>query len=84
MRTTVSFDPETYEFLTVYASSRGLSLSKATGELIRTARSAQASAPVEICRNAYGFPIFPPTGRTLTSEMVKKLEEEEYDPKDFA
>ena len=28
-----------------------------------------------------GLPMFPPTGRVVTAEMVKKLEEEGFDPK---
>ena len=85
MRTTVNLAPETHEFVSYYASARGLTLSAALDELVQKAQTAPpAASPVEICRNERGFPIFPPTGRKLTSERVKKLEEEEFDPRHVA
>ncbi|HVT79401.1 MAG TPA: hypothetical protein VHM90_01990 [Phycisphaerae bacterium] len=82
MRTTVNLAPETHEFVTYYASARGLTLSAALDELVRKAQLTPAPAQeVEICRNEYGFPVFPPSGRVITSEMVKALEEEEFAPK---
>jgi hypothetical protein len=38
----------------------------------------------EIAYSDIGLPMFPPTGRTITTEMVKRLEEEEFDPAKFA
>ena len=66
-----------------YARARGITLSAAIDELIRKAQTAPASKP-EIRHSPDGFPMFPPSGRVITSEMVKKLEEEEFDPKKFA
>jgi hypothetical protein len=82
MRTTVTLDDEVHDFATYYANARGISLSAAMNELIRRAQAGPAPKP-DIRRGPNGLPMFPPTGRTITSEMVKKLEAEEYDPKNF-
>lgn len=84
MRTTVTIDDETHEFVAYYARARGISLGAAIDELIRKAQSAPAAAPPEILRSPNGLPMFPPTGKVLTTEMVKAAEEEEFDPKNFA
>jgi hypothetical protein len=84
MRTTITLADETHEFASYYARARGLTLSAAIDELIRKAEVAPASKP-KIVFSPDGFPMFPPSGsgRTITEEMVKKLEEEEFDPKKF-
>jgi hypothetical protein len=82
MRTTVNLAPETHEFVSYYASARGISLSTAINELIRKAEKPPNTEPL-IVFSPDGFPMFPPTAGRITSEMVKKLEEEEYDPKKF-
>lgn len=83
MRTTINLDDDVHEFATYYARARGVSLSAAIDELIRKAQTVSPPTP-DIRRSASGLPMFPPTGRTITSEMVKKLEEEEFDPEKFA
>jgi len=85
MRTTITLKNETHTFASYYAHARGLTLSAAIDELIRKAEAAPAPKP-EIVYSPDGFPMFPPsgTGRVITDEMVKKLEEEEFDPKKFA
>ena len=85
MRTTVTMDEETHEYAAYYARARGLTLSAAINELIRKAREAKEPKP-DIRMSPNGLPMFPPsgTGRVLTTEMVKKLEEEEFDPDAFA
>jgi hypothetical protein len=85
MRTTITLNDGTHAFVSYYASARGLTLSAAIDELIRKGQAAPAPKP-EIVFSPDGFPMFPPsgTGRVITNEMVKKLEEEEYDPKIFA
>lgn len=83
MRTTITLDDETHEFAAYYARVRGLTLSAAIDELIRKAQVPSVPKP-DIRIGPNGLPMFPPTGRTITAEMVKKLEEEEYDPKNFA
>lgn len=84
MRTTITLNDETHAFVSYYASARGLTLSAAIDELIRKAQMPASPEPPKILCSPNGLPMFPPTGRTITSEMVKKLEEEEFDPKEFA
>lgn len=80
MRTTITLDDDVHEFATVYSSARGMTLSAAINELIRKSEQAPHREP-EIIWSKEGIPMFPPTGRTVTSEMVKRLEEEEFAPK---
>jgi hypothetical protein len=83
MRTTITLNDETHTFAGYYAQARGLTLSAAIDELIRKAQAAPASKP-EICFSPIsGLPMFPPRSGTITAEMVKKIEEEEFDPKLF-
>ena len=76
MRTSITLDDQIHEFASVYASARGISLSAAINELIRKAQVSPSKEP-EILRAPNGLPMFPPTGRTITAEMVKKIEAEE-------
>jgi hypothetical protein len=71
MRTTVTIDDETHEFVAYYARAKGISLGAAIDELIRKAQTAPPASPPEILRSPNGLPMFPPTGKVLTSEMVK-------------
>lgn len=83
MRTTITMDDETHIFASYYAHARGLTLSAAIVELIRKAQTAPAPKP-EICFSPIsGLPMFPPRAGTITAEMVKEIEEEEFDPKLF-
>ena len=86
MRTTITLDDDVHEFATYYANARGISLSAAMNELIRKAESGPTPAPehFDFERSPNGLPLLPRTGRTITSEMVKQLEEEEFDPKKLA
>ena len=83
MRTTITLDDDVREFASVYSRARGMSLSAAINELIRMAENAPATE-AEIVWSEDGLPMFPPSGRVITSEMVKRLEEEEFDPKKSA
>lgn len=84
MRTTITLDDETHEFAAYYARARGLTLSTAINELIRKAETAPPPPPPKIEYSEIGLPMLPRTGRTITCEMVKQLDEEEYDPAKFA
>jgi hypothetical protein len=84
MRTTITLDDDIHEFASYYARARGLTLSAAIEELIRKAQAPAKPAEPDIRRGPNGFPMLPPSGRTITSEMVKKIEEEEFDPEKFA
>jgi hypothetical protein len=83
MRTTITLDDDVHEFATYYANAKGISLSAAMNELVRKAETAPQPEP-QIRRAPDGFPLLPPSGRVITSEMVKQLEEEEFDPRKFA
>jgi hypothetical protein len=82
MRTSVTLDDDVHDFAASYAHGRGITLSAALNELVRKAEATPEAEP-DIRIGPNGLPMFPPTGRTITSEMVKKLEEEEFDPKKF-
>jgi hypothetical protein len=82
MRTTITLEDETYGFVHYYARGRGISLSAAINELIRKAETAPEPKS-EIRRAPDGFPLLPPSGRVITTEMVKQLEEDEFDPRKF-
>jgi len=85
MRTTITLDDDVHEFAQYYANAKGITLSAAMNELVRKAETAPAPKP-EIIFSPDGFPMFPPIGggRVITDEMVKKLDEEEFDPEKFA
>lgn len=80
MRTTITLDDETHEFAAYYARARGLTLGAAIDELIRKAQAAPAPPLPKIEHSANGLPLLPRTGRVITSEMVRKLSEEEFEP----
>jgi hypothetical protein len=84
MRTTIALDDDAHEFASYYARVRGMTLGAAIAELIRKAEAAPAPPVSEIEYSEIGLPMLPRTGRTITCEMVKKLEEEEFDPAKFA
>jgi hypothetical protein len=73
MRTSVTLEEDVYEFASFYASAKGITLGKAIGELLRKAESAPV-APPEIHRSRSGLAMFPPRGRVVTAELVKRLE----------
>lgn len=82
MRTTVNLDDDVHEKASVYAEANGISLSNALNELVRKSEMPRIEEPLLVFSEA-GFPMFPPTGGRITSEMIKKIEEEEFDPKNF-
>lgn len=84
MRTTIRLSEKTHQFASYYARARGISLSAAIDELIRKAETAPQPPVPEVEYSNIGLPMLPRSGRTITSEMVKTLEEEEFDPAKFA
>jgi hypothetical protein len=78
MRTTITIDDDVHEFASYYARARGLTLSAAIEELILKAESAQEPKP-EIRRSPSGFPLLPKSGQAITSEMVKKYSEDDFE-----
>jgi hypothetical protein len=80
MRTTITLKRETHAYARYYAQARGLTLGAAIDELIQNAQAAPPTPTAEIQFLPNGMPIFPPTGRSITDEEVKRLIEEEYEP----
>jgi hypothetical protein len=83
MRTSVTLDDDVHEFATYYAGARGITLSAALNELVRKAESVPDAEP-EIRRSPNGFPLLPRTGQVITSEMVKKYSEDDFEWEVFA
>lgn len=83
MRTTITLNDETHVFASYYAQSRGLTLSAGIEELIRKAKAAPPQVPPERFYSPSGLPMFAPSGGVITAEMVKKIEEQEFEPKLF-
>ena len=78
MRTNVNLADDARQFAEVYAHANGFTLGEAITDLIRKGGKA-ASLPaetVEFRRSAAGFPTFPPSGRVITTEMVKEALED--------
>jgi len=75
VRTNVNLDDDVHQFVSIYASAKGITLGAAIGELIRKAEATPPAAP-DIRRSASGLAMFPPTGKVLTSQMVKEAESE--------
>lgn len=73
MRTNVTLDEDVHQLASIYASAKGITLGAAIGELIRKAEAAPAPAP-DIRQSASGLAMFPPSGKVLTSQMVKEAE----------
>jgi hypothetical protein len=79
MRTNVNIADDAREFAELYANANGITLGDAITELIRKEQQSEASAsrPLQFRRTASGFPTFPPSGRTITTEMVLNAQAEE-------
>jgi hypothetical protein len=75
MRTTLTLSAEAYEIVQRYAESCDVSLSKAVSELVE--RAARKRMRI---RYEHGIPVFdePEDGPKITTEMVKRLEAEDY------
>jgi hypothetical protein len=73
MRTNVTLDDDVHQFVSIYATAKGITLGAAISELIRKAEAAPSPKP-DIRRSANGLPCFPPIGKPLTPEMVKEAE----------
>lgn len=83
MRIRIALEDEAYEFAAYYARVRGLALGAAIGELIRKVQTAPPPTRPKLRRSRNGLPLLPRTGTVITSELVRKIEDEEYDPKRF-
>lgn len=81
MRTNVNLADDARQFAEVYAHANGLTLGEAITDLIREGQrtTTVAPEPAKLAFGPSGFPIFPPKGRILTTEMVRHAELDEID-----
>jgi hypothetical protein len=82
MRTSVTLDDDVYQLASLYAKGRGLTLGAAISELVRKGESAlhEKGVPRGLKRAPNGLLIFAAQkGRVITSEMVKKYQEDEIE-----
>lgn len=79
MRTNVNLADDLHEFAKLYANARGITFGAAINELIRKGQAAEStiSAAPAFRRSSAGFPLFPRTVNKLTSEIVRKAEEDD-------
>lgn len=78
MRTSVTFDDNTYEIAAVYARANGITFSKAINDLVRKA-VAPKEEPVKVKIMPDGLPLIPARGRKITPEMIERILDEEYE-----
>jgi hypothetical protein len=79
MRTTVTIDDEAYQLASVYADAKNITLGAALSELVKKANSTKNRDFSRIETAPNGLPVFRSRGRTLTSEMVKAAQEDEFE-----
>ncbi len=83
MRLTVNLDADVYEFASAYAHGRGITLSAAISELVRTAEQAPMPEPgspsSRLRMNEHGYYEIAAIGPPITLEMVKELSEDRLD-----
>ena len=79
MRLTVNLDRDVYSFASAYAGAKGITLSAAISELIRSAEQVPAPESVssKLKMNEHGYLEIAETGNVLTPAMVKKASEDE-------
>jgi hypothetical protein len=81
MRTNVNLADDARQFAEIYAHANGITLGDAITDLIRKMQhvATVTPEPTKFALGPSGFPIFPPKGRILTTEMVLKAQEEDFD-----
>lgn len=78
MRTNINIADDAREVAVAFANARGITLGEAVTELIRKGlRADSQQQPRKFARSFAGFPVFPKSGRTITTEMVRKAEEDD-------
>jgi len=73
MRTTLSLDDDVFPLIQRYAEGRSLGLGKAVSELVRKGLKAPVQTRVV---NGFHVVTLPPDSPTVTSEDVKRLQDE--------
>jgi hypothetical protein len=73
MRTTLNLDEDVLQVVRHYAESRSLPMGKAVGELVRRGLSAPMATRVV---NGINVVVLPPDSPRVTTEQIKRLENE--------
>jgi hypothetical protein len=73
MRTTLSLDDDVFSSVKIYAKSRSLGLGKAVSELVRKGLRAPLQTRVV---NGFHVVVLPPGSPPVTTEDVKRLQDE--------
>jgi hypothetical protein len=73
MRTTLNLDEDVLEVVRHYAESRSLAMGKALGELVRRGLNAPMATKVV---NGIHVVVLPPDSPRVTTEQIKRLENE--------
>jgi hypothetical protein len=80
MRTNINIAEDAREVASVYANARGITLGEAITELIRKGvRADVQQEPRKIARSFAGFPVFPKSGRAITTEPRTNVEEDDIE-----
>lgn len=79
MRTTINLDDDVHRYASAYAHARGISLSKAIGELVRRAEVVREPGedPPRLKISPHGHLVIAGAGDTLISEMAKEASEDD-------
>ena len=79
MRTTVDLDSDVYLFTSIYARTKGITLSAAINELIRrTEQRAEGRSDFPRLKTSpHGYLVIAGTGHVLTQETVRESSEDE-------
>lgn len=78
MRLTVNLDADVYDFASAYAGAKGITLSAAIGELVRSAEHAPRDSRLQgLKESPHGYLVIAGTGDVITPEMVKDASEDE-------
>jgi len=78
MRTNVNLAGDVHRFALLYADANRLTLGAALSELVRKGQAAEASdaEPPAFERSYAGVPLFPDTGRRITTDMLTRAAED--------
>jgi hypothetical protein len=81
MRTTLNIDTDVYDFASVYANAKGISLGAAVSELLRKIENMPklpGDTPTRRLKaGPRGYLVKARTGRAVTPEMVKQASEDD-------
>jgi hypothetical protein len=77
VRANITLDTDAYNFVSAYASAKGIALGAAVSELIRRAEKIPEPPSKRKKRGPHGYLVMAKTGQVITPEMVKKSSEDD-------